>query len=180
MPLTFTDSTSTTGTWTTWVSTATNTATSTTTWTVWCDMTGGTAGNTAGTNYVPIYVPPPPPETPEQQRERQARRAREQEEAQQAQARAEELLRDFLTAEQIADLTKSNYFEMISGSGRRYRVYRGRQGNVYLMEQSKATRKYCIHPDLAVPDPDTMLAQKLLLETDEAAFLRIANETVLT
>lgn len=33
----------------------------------------------------------------------------------------------------------------------------------------------CAHPGELVPDADTMLAQKLMLEADEPAFLRVAN-----
>ncbi len=38
---------------------------------------------------------------------------------------------------------------------------------------------YCIHPVEDVPAADKALAQKLLLETDEAAFLATANATQL-
>lgn len=74
-------------------------------------------------------------------------------------------------------LDKDRCFYLTSSSGKRYRIDRGRSQNVRLVEETtgKVVRTYCAHPVEAVPDPDTMLAQKLMLETDEAAFLRIAN-----
>jgi hypothetical protein len=35
--------------------------------------------------------------------------------------------------------------------------------------------RFCAHPETDLPDADTMLAQKLMLEADEAGFLAIAN-----
>jgi len=114
------------------------------------------------------------PETDAQRQAREAERAREVE----ARVRAEALLRDCLTAEQAAQLLHADAFELLTASGRRYRVRRGRAGNVERLELTgHPTRRYCLHPaDAAVPEADVMLAQKLLLESDEDAFLRIANE----
>ena len=36
-------------------------------------------------------------------------------------------------------------------------------------------RSFCIHPTERVPDADSMLAQKLMLETDHDRFLKTAN-----
>jgi hypothetical protein len=33
----------------------------------------------------------------------------------------------------------------------------------------------CVHPGPRMPDPDTMLLQKVSLETDEAEMRRVAN-----
>jgi hypothetical protein len=35
--------------------------------------------------------------------------------------------------------------------------------------------RLCVHPMIGVPDSDTMLAQKLLLEHDEDRCIRVAN-----
>ena len=114
------------------------------------------------------------------QQETTERARREYEEAircqEEATARAEALLRDHLTVEQAEQLIRSRYFEVLTDSGRRYRVYRDR---VHLVERDRATRSYCIHPNEYVPEADAMLAKKLLLDAAEPEFLRIANETVI-
>ena len=46
-----------------------------------------------------------------------------------------------------------------------------------LGEDGREVASYCIHPDEAIPAGDLALAKKLLLESDEAAFRRIANES---
>jgi hypothetical protein len=100
-----------------------------------------------------------------------------------AAARAEILLTESLTAAQAAELQQTNAFHLTTiaadGTRRRYRIRRGRAGNVdQLDDAGRVLKRLCIHPTLAVPDADTMLAQKLLLETDEATFLRVANHTL--
>lgn len=94
-----------------------------------------------------------------------------------ADAKAEVLLRQLLTPEQQEDLDKKRCFYLHSG-GKKYRIDRGRTGNVKLVdEQDQVVESYCIHPSVACPDADTMLAQKLLLETDIETFERVANIT---
>jgi hypothetical protein len=44
-----------------------------------------------------------------------------------------------------------------------------------LIENGKPVAKYCAHPEIWTPDGDTMIAQLLMLKTDEARFLQIAN-----
>jgi hypothetical protein len=191
MPLTWDSSTDSATTWTVWV--MNDSSTSATTEGVWGNWTSGTnytvtnvwvswAGTTNG-NY-PVTAPytPPLPETEEQRaaREERARLHREQQQAREAeclvaQERAEQLLRDQLTIEQVAQLVQGNYFDVISESGKRYRVQRGRSKNVALLDGERITKRYCIHHDYDVPSPDVMLTQKLMLETMERDFLRIAN-----
>jgi hypothetical protein len=91
------------------------------------------------------------------------------------------LLVTFLEDDQRASFEKEKYFIIHSRDGqRRYKVSHGRSGNVKLIDpKGKELASFCIHPGIACPDEDTMLAQKLMLETDEKAFLRIANHTVL-
>jgi len=101
-----------------------------------------------------------------------------------AREKAEALLREFLSAEQIEALEKRNAFQLESiskdGSRKRYEIQRGRQGNVFLLDQKgERVEKYCIHPFEYVPDADTMLTQKLLLESNEELFLKTANRTPL-
>ncbi len=161
--------------WTWWNATSASSSTTVTSsvWPQWCQ--GGYYSTTTvsgGANW-------PPTETPAQRHDRECARDARIAAERAANERAEALLRDHLTAEQAAQLIKADGFDLITDSGKRYRVRRGYAGNVYLIEGEHATRRYCIHPDIHVPDADAMLAQKLLLEADEKAFLRIANETVL-
>lgn len=123
--------------------------------------------------------------TPEQQearrrqdeewRQRQAAQAREREKANE---RAEKLLMEHLSPQQVDQLRVSGYFDVVV-QGKTYRINRGRAGNIQLLDPSgrKATHRYCIHPRELCPDADSMLAQKLLLEADEPTFLRTANAT---
>lgn len=140
-------------------------------------------------NTIP-YVPPPYQQLPEVSREQQAAidalfeaqrqasyRHYEQQHAAQvsAGARAKKLLLMMLTKTQRAEFTEQGHFFVTGQSGRRYRVQRGRHGNIYELDASgKEVATLCAAP-LDVPDEDAMLAQKLQIEHDEAAFLRVAN-----
>lgn len=101
-----------------------------------------------------------------------------------AEARAEALLLAHLTPEQAASYKQHRFFEVLTtcnGQLRRYRISYGWAGNIILLDdKGLPASKYCIHPTKAVPYADNLLAQKLLLETDEARFLQIANRTRLT
>ena len=164
--------------WTNWNSAATTLSPSTSvTWQYWNSMTTGTIAVTA--------VPQPTAEELVAQRqlaERYAEEARQRElVATAARVKAEALLQEHLDAEQQATLAKDGAFLVSVKSGRRYKIQRGQAGNVFELAHNgnHHVRRFCIHPSDSVPDPDAMLAQKLLLETDEAAFLRIANITEL-
>ena len=88
--------------------------------------------------------------------------------------RGRELLLAHLDEEQRADFEETGSFVVRVGP-RRYRIERGRVANVLCAEEGFRNRRYCIHPRENVPSGDHMLAQKLMLETDEETFLRIAN-----
>jgi hypothetical protein len=107
--------------------------------------------------------------------ERRVRDARAAELA--AQKKAEALLLSVLTEEQRSELSKRRQFFVTSKSGKRYRIDRHTHGNVYeLNELGNPVRRLCAQPP-GVPVDDAIAAQKLMLETDEAAFLRVANAT---
>ena len=92
-----------------------------------------------------------------------------------AEKKAEILLRQLLTPEQQETLDQKKCFYLHSG-GKKYRIERGRTGNVKLVdERDQVLESYCIHPQVNCPDADTMLAQKLLIETDLEKFERVAN-----
>jgi hypothetical protein len=109
--------------------------------------------------------------------ERKRRAERKKKEAE-AHARAEDLLKQMLSAAQKKEYETAREFTVVTESGKRYKIRHGWAGNVDEIDESgKAAARYCIHPTIGCPHPDNMLAQKLMLETDEKAFLKIANKT---
>lgn len=108
-------------------------------------------------------------------REERLRIRREEEAA--AKAKAEQLLLEHLDENQKEEYRNVRAFKVVSADGQRvYKIREGWAGNVDLVSpEGKVLKRYCIHPDIACPVQDNMLAQKLLLETDEQAFIRIAN-----
>jgi len=128
-----------------------------------------------------------PVETPDQRIAREARYAeqrRVQEEERlarlatrkEADAKAEALLRAHLIPDQQEQLAREDWFLIVSKSGKKYRIFRGRAGNIDLIDETgKALKSLCVHPRDDVPDADTMLAQALMLRFDEESLLRLAN-----
>lgn len=101
-----------------------------------------------------------------------------------AKARARKLLFSMLNADQQKELDEKNHFHLTvhsrDGSMKVYRIEHGYAGNVKLLGvDGQPVKRYCIHADYRLPYEDQMLAQKLLLETNEPEFLRIANMTQL-
>lgn len=169
-------------TFTVWVSWTSNSTTSgsitTNAWTHWMSSSDGTSANTASQPYT-IHVQPPP-ETAE------ARQAREQAERERtaarvaAQKRAEDLLLSLLDENQRRELAEHNSVSVFSELQKRYRIRRGRSGNVdELDDGGRVVAKYCAHPNELVPDADTMAAQLLMLTHNEREFLRVANRTAM-
>ena len=178
--------------WTTWTVNSVGASGATTIWAEWSAT--GTSDNAFFMTTPGIYryeIPyealAPTPETPAQLADRQNREAlasahRLEREAAQREitACAEALLASVLDPVQQQEYATEKRFHVVSRSGVRYRVTQGQAGNVYRLDaQGQAVEKFCIHPSESVPDADAMAAQKLLLDTDEAAFCRIANRTPL-
>ena len=92
-------------------------------------------------------------------------------------ARAEVLLRATLTAEQLETWTTKAYIEVTGGStGTRYRVYGTSYAtNIYPLDARHTV--LCAHPfnAHALPLPDAILSQVLMLAHDERRVLRIAH-----
>jgi hypothetical protein len=88
----------------------------------------------------------------------------------QARLRAEALLWAWLSPAQRKQYRRRRWFEVTTTSGRRYRILRG--AVVRLRPRGSA---YCIEATSPVPVADEMLANKLLLETDERRFLATAH-----
>jgi hypothetical protein len=88
----------------------------------------------------------------------------------QARLRAEALLWAWLSPAQRRQYRAKRWFEVTTSSGRRYRILRG--GVVRVDPRGSG---YCIEATSPVPVADEMLANKLLLETDERRFLATAH-----
>lgn len=122
-----------------------------------------------------------PPETAEEKTARVKRELEREAKRKAASLRAESLLFTILTPSQVKQYTDDACFD-VEVNGRVYRLAcNSRSGNVVLLENGKAKFSYCAHPHDAheVPIPDVLLSQLLMLRSDEAQFLRIANRTVL-
>lgn len=126
---------------------------------------------------LPVTITLQPEETEEARAARVASQAQQRAERRKAEARAKKLLLTCLTPEQRNDWEKEQAFRVISADGERiYQIKRGRCRNVQLLNpEGQVIRHYCAHPIEDVPDDDTVLAQKLMLETCEQEFLRLAN-----
>jgi len=95
----------------------------------------------------------------------------------QAVGRAESLLRSLLSQEQLAMFTRERAF-VVNGRRDRYRIRAGRQGNVDVVGHDGRIREVlCIHPREDVPNFDTMVAQKLMIEDNEDSFVALANKS---
>lgn len=97
-----------------------------------------------------------------------------------AEAIARKLLLQHLTPRQRRQLAKHNWLE-VSGpkTGHVYRIHAHKfLGNIWDIPNSC---KYCLYAkgDHSLPISDHVLAQKLLIETDERRFLRLANRVPL-
>jgi hypothetical protein len=109
-----------------------------------------------------------------EQAEREKKRQAEQAEADH---KAKRLLVECLSPEQRDTLEKHNYFDVKLPSGATYRIHKGWSHNVKRVKPDGTVDRgtFCAHPADMVPHYDNMLAQKFMLETDEQAFLRVAN-----
>src|SRR5689334_1438543 len=95
-----------------------------------------------------------------------------------AEARAEALLVEVLTPAEYAGLQTAGYLELPSGlyAGRQYRIYR-RPRPVEVYERGQRAFTLCLQPTGYLPAGDHVLLHKVLLEGDEARYLRTANVT---
>lgn len=87
---------------------------------------------------------------------------------------AEILLLENLNEKQREEYKRLKSFKVIV-KDKIYRIKRGRVGNIELIDDAGIVARYCVHPSIACPDEDTMLAQKLMLENDEKELLKLAN-----
>jgi hypothetical protein len=188
--------------WTTWTSNTSNATTSfgnlgtaataaTVVWTEWATSTASSF------KIVTAASDPYGPYKNETDEERIARLERQAIEAEQrrrrerrrrirsdlAVIRAQRLLHSVLSEEQLAEFEQTKAFTLTvidsrTGVERRFRINEGKAGNVTEVdEDGHALAKYCVHLYGHEPMEDTLVAQKLLLETDVEEFERLANVT---
>ena len=92
-------------------------------------------------------------------------------------ARGIALLREWLSLDQRAQFDASKSFEVIGrNSGKRYRISYGMGNNVHELDDAgRPIMGWCFIPSGHLVAGDVMLAQKIALEMDEKAALKIAN-----
>jgi len=165
---TITNATDTSATWTIWATNSANTTSNGLTWLVWNgEITSGGSTGTITVDNIPhvhqvvqatVYQSPPPFPSRDERAER----------------RAEALLKAFLTPEQRKQLAEMSAFLVKSETGKTYKISKKKSRNVTLLGQGgQPILGYCAVAD--VPLADQMLTQKLMLETNEAEFCRLAN-----
>lgn len=181
--------------WCAWTCASDSTATNGEPWVIW--NTGGTSASSTDTCWIQwntrvktaVYTPARRSAeeierdriAAEQRAKEREKERKEREERQRAAvARSTELLREWLDEKERERFDKHKRFHVVTASGRRYEVdCTKRQHNVFeLDEKGKRVVEHCIYANaFDLPLPDNALAQKLLLETNEDEFRRIANQT---
>lgn len=165
--------------WDNWTQLGTSSTTTTVTlnsetWTQWLQVANGTDALAPQALAVGSGFYRRPLTTEQAERER-AKYAEMERDRAAATLRATDLLRSVLDDEQEAELLTHARFHVRSQKGKLYRIRRGWSHSVDLIEDGVIKGTYCIHPKAAVPTEDSMVAQKLMLESAEDEFLRIAN-----
>jgi hypothetical protein len=139
----------------------------------------GTLQNVQVVNVQVVNVPTVVPQHSAEQLEKMRKQAEEVEKKRlEAKERARKLLLATLTEKQREQFEKEHAFELMVND-RLYRVSPGKRVERLDPKTKKVQSMFCIHPEMnyTLPAEDTALSQKLLLEADEVAFLRLANET---
>lgn len=91
-----------------------------------------------------------------------------------ASERSRQLLLSCLNPTQRAEFERTRAFRVRGQSGQWYRIGYGTIANIEVLgERGELRSRLCARPN-ELPTPAVMLAQKLMLETREAEFLRIA------
>ncbi len=95
-----------------------------------------------------------------------------------ARKRGIELLKQHLSPEQLAQYESQLYFDVVgSMTGKKYRIHHGRASNVFRLSKTNIPEcGYCFLTEGGLCEGDVMLAQKLALECNEPAALKVANQ----
>jgi hypothetical protein len=95
-----------------------------------------------------------------------------------SEARGQELLREWLSPEQLVQFERERHFDVVGcDSGKRYQISYGSSMNIHEVDDTgRPLVCWCLIPDACYIVPgDVMLAQKIALETHEHAALALAN-----
>lgn len=109
------------------------------------------------------------------------RRSREmvalEKEREAARKKARTLLRRHVTRDQWDEFKRTKAFHVRGTDGRLYRIHHQVGANVTLVVDGVDVARYCVVPkdNEWIPEPDMMLAVKLMLETNTRSFIRKAN-----
>jgi hypothetical protein len=90
-----------------------------------------------------------------------------------------ELLRSWLDGGQLVEYNEHKHFTVIgSDTGTLYRLIETRSYNILELDSTHQPtgQKFCVVPGTSVAMGDQLLAQKIWIETDERATLKIANK----
>jgi hypothetical protein len=92
-------------------------------------------------------------------------------------ARAIKLLKEWLSAKQLAQFNAHRYFDVIGcHTGKNYRICYGTATNIYELDYAGRPRSVlCFVPNRPLAAGDVMLAQKIALETDEWSAVAVAK-----
>jgi hypothetical protein len=93
-----------------------------------------------------------------------------------AQRRADTLVRELLTPDELGTLQARGYLDVPSRltPGRVYRIP-ARPGLVTVIDQGQLATRLCLVPARTVPEPELILVHKLLLEGAESEYWQRAN-----
>ena len=96
-----------------------------------------------------------------------------------ANRRAEMLIRQFLTPDELGQLQNCGYLAVPSRStpGRVYRIP-AQPGIVTVVDAGKPVMRLCLQPAYSLPEREHVLIHKLLLEGAEREYLRRANRLI--
>lgn len=98
-----------------------------------------------------------------------------------AEDKAERLLESVLSPEQRDEFKRLSSFRVHTPGGNTYRIHRGWAGNLKRVEvdgqdREKVVESLCIHPaNGKIPDCDNLVAQLMLLRTNEEQLRSVAN-----
>jgi hypothetical protein len=93
-----------------------------------------------------------------------------------AERRAEHLLRDVLGEADFRQFRRRGYLEIRSRTfPNRVYLVPERPGPVTVLEHGRPTMRLCVQCIERVPDHDTVVMHKLMIEANEPEYLRIAN-----
>jgi hypothetical protein len=92
-------------------------------------------------------------------------------------ARAIKLLKEYLSAQQLAQFKAHRYFDVIGcHTGKKYRIHYGTATNIYELDNAGRPQSVlCFVPNRPLAAGDVMLAQKIALETDEWSAVAVAK-----